>query len=104
MAGAARGKNRVHMMSTDEEQAASSRDAHRRFSVLRDEEDGLGATAAPNKPKVEGYDNVMLGFQNLSISCVDPPKHITANVSGFVVKGTVPVMNNNEGLPTSLLE
>lgn len=34
-----------------------------------------------------GDDNIMLGFQNLSISCVDPPKHIVANVSGFVVKG-----------------
>lgn len=87
LAMAGRGKNRVHM-STDEEQAASSRDADRPFSVLRDEEDELGSTAAPDKPKVEGYDNIMLGFQNLSISSVDPPKHITANVSGFVVKGT----------------
>lgn len=35
-----------------------------------------------------GEDNIMLGFQNLSISCDDPPEHIVANVSGFVVKGT----------------
>ncbi|CAN0102424.1 unnamed protein product [Pylaiella littoralis] len=31
----------------------------------------------------------MLGFQNLSISCDDPPQHIVANVSGFVVKGGI---------------
>lgn len=36
-----------------------------------------------------GDDNIMLGFQNLSISCDDPPQHIVANVSGFVVKGTL---------------
>lgn len=35
-----------------------------------------------------GEDNIMLGFQNLSISCDDPPEHIVANVSGYVVKGT----------------
>lgn len=34
-----------------------------------------------------GVDNIMLGFQNLSMSSVDPPKHIVANVSGFVVRG-----------------
>lgn len=34
-----------------------------------------------------GIDNIMLGFQNLSMSSVDPPKHIVANVSGFVVRG-----------------
>eukprot|EP00903_Cladosiphon_okamuranus_P008855 g8479.t1 len=36
-----------------------------------------------------GDDKIMLGFQSLSISCVDPPEHIVANVSGFVVKGGI---------------
>eukprot|EP00752_Nemacystus_decipiens_P016241 g14521.t1 len=36
-----------------------------------------------------GEDKIMLGFQNLSISSVDPPEHIVANVSGYVVKGGI---------------
>lgn len=45
-----------------------------------DEEVGGGSTSL-------GSDDIMLGFQNLSMSSVDPPKHIIANVTGFVVKG-----------------
>lgn len=40
-----------------------------------------------DKNRLAGADDIMLGFQNLSISSVDPPKHIISNVSGFVVKG-----------------
>lgn len=32
-------------------------------------------------------ENIMLGFRSLSLSAVDPPRHIIANVTGFVVKG-----------------
>lgn len=32
-------------------------------------------------------DDIMLGFQNLSMSSVDPPKHIVDNVTGYVIQG-----------------
>lgn len=52
--------------------------------------EGGGGVATPDGG---GVDNIMLGFQNLSMSSVDPPKHIVANVSGFVVRGEMNVTN-----------
>lgn len=52
-----------------------------------DVEGGGGISSTPDAYDSGGIDNVMLGFQNLSMSSVDPPKHIVANVSGFVVRG-----------------
>lgn len=61
---------------------------------MEDEEVGSKRVTPRGSKDVEGGDegghgddNIMLGFQGLSISCDDPPKHIVANVSGFVVKG-----------------
>lgn len=53
-----------------------------------DVEGGGGrTTSTPDAYDAGAVDNIMLGFQNLSMSSVDPPKHIVANVSGFVVRG-----------------
>lgn len=64
--------------STSSGKAGSGRASYR---PSIDEEGGGGGSAS------SGSDDIMLGFQNLSMSSVDPPKHIIANVSGFVVKG-----------------
>lgn len=46
---------------------------------------GSGEDNGPRSPPTG--DDIMLGFRSLSLSAVDPPRHILANVTGFVVKG-----------------
>lgn len=89
-----RGANRIHSTSTEDTQPdpTSPGNYRRRFSRMsRAKEENATIMTTKGSIDVEGgsgEDNIMLGFQNLSISCDDPPKHIVANVSGFVVKGT----------------
>lgn len=70
----------------------------KRYTMMKTlPEEGPNVTPTTSKASMDverggggdhGEDNIMLGFQSLSISCDDPPEHIVANVSGFVVKGT----------------
>lgn len=83
------GKNRVHSASKDDDdrpKTKAKRNSYLPFStmVLHEEDRSKGKS---NMEDGSGDDNIMLGFQNVSISADDPPKHIVANVSGFVVKG-----------------
>lgn len=65
----------------DTASASSGKGPNERLSDRSiDEEVGSGSAGL-------GNDDIMLGFQNISMSSVDPPKHIIANVTGFVLKG-----------------
>lgn len=75
------------------------------FSSYMEDEEDMGSKRVTARASVDieggdkgghGDDNIMLGFQGLSISSDDPPKHIVANVSGFVVKGTTAVQQKRE--------
>lgn len=88
------GANRVHSTSSESKESnpTTSGKVRRPYTMMTHVEEG--STSKKGSIDVEGggrhgpgEDNIMLGFQNLSISCVDPPEHIVANVSGYVVKG-----------------
>ncbi|CAM9511546.1 unnamed protein product, partial [Ectocarpus sp. 12 AP-2014] len=85
------GKYRVHSASKDDDdrpKTKAKRNSYLPFStMLLHEEDRSKGNG--NMEDGSGDDNIMLGFQNVSISADDPPKHIVANVSGFVVKGGI---------------
>lgn len=92
------GKYRVHSASTDDNDrpTKAKRNSLLPFSttVLHEEDISKGKS---NMEDGSGDDNIMLGFQNVSISADDPPKHIVANVSGFVVKGAGSAKDGSRG-------
>lgn len=83
------------MLGSADSSPAASQHGMALDTAAHDVEGGGGSgVATPNGAGGGGgIDNIMLGFQNLSMSSVDPPKHIVANVSGFVVRGEMIVPN-----------
>lgn len=95
--GGVLGSDRVHSTEGKRLHSTATGKIGEPCMTMRKAGEGLNGTAMTTRGSIDveggeggggpGEDNIMLGFQNLSISCVDPPKHIVANVSGFVVKG-----------------
>lgn len=81
------------MLGSSDSSPAASQHGMALDTAADDVEGGGGGVATPTGGGGGGIDNIMLGFQNLSMSSVDPPKHIVANVSGFVVRGEMNVPN-----------
>lgn len=76
-------------MSADDGQRAGPSSG----ATMQSKDSSSGTSEMGNGDKEEAGTSdgeIMLGFKSLSLSAVDPPRHIIANVTGFVVKGEQP--------------